>query len=119
MQDLQGVGDMLFPAEDAEGDGVDDDEPDGNQAQLGADLPEVLAFCGEQAQPVNDRGQRQEGSDMLQPVRHEVAREEGARQEHHWKGDDITQWCHLALVLGPAPQCQADAKNHDNTKHYE
>lgn len=38
MQVLQDVEVMLFPFEDAEGDDVDDDEPNGDQAELRADV---------------------------------------------------------------------------------
>lgn len=70
--------DQLLPAEDAEGDQVNNQRPGGHNAQLRADVNQRFAFGGDQAGTVNDWGQRHKGGHALQPFRHQVAREEDA-----------------------------------------
>ena len=45
----------LFPAEDTEGDEVDDDEPGGHDAELRGELGDGIAFVDDVAQAIDDR----------------------------------------------------------------
>lgn len=51
----------LFPAEDAECNKVYDHHPQSDEAELGADFPNVATFGGQQAQAVNNGGKWQVG----------------------------------------------------------
>src|SRR5258708_6599045 len=61
---------VLLPAKNAEGDSIDDNEPDGQQTKLGADIEQGFALGGQLPQAVNNWGERQIGGDILQPHRH-------------------------------------------------
>ena len=50
---------MLFPAEDTEGDEVDDHRPCGHERELGAELRQPVAFVHDVANAVDDWGKRQ------------------------------------------------------------
>jgi hypothetical protein len=72
---------FLLPAEDAESYEVDDYQPCRHDTELGANIPEVLAFGGDEAGTVDYGRERQEAGDVLQPVGHQEAWEESAAQE--------------------------------------
>lgn len=50
----------LFPAEDSESDSVDDYGPEADEAELRHDIDEMGAFGGDEANTVDNRGERQE-----------------------------------------------------------
>src|SRR5581483_2125069 len=109
----------LLPAEHAECNHVYNYGPDSHHTQLWAKIYQMLTLCRYQSGAVNHRCQRHVGGDILQPVRHEVPGEKCTAQEHHRKRNDVGQRRHLAFVLRPAAQGEADAKYHNDTKYQE
>lgn len=89
---LGGDGDFLgfwglFPAEEADGEGVDDENPEGHEGELGEERGERGVFGHDEADAVDDGGDGDDFADGLEPFGEEEGGEEGAREEHHGHGN--------------------------------